>query len=164
MKKRIMLGALIMAVAFTLTGCGRKAPDNWYEEIVNYYKDGVADNWTHVDSSFNIPDDYKKEKMGYLLKDLDGDGTNELLIGIVDDSSETKFTDVFIYHKDFGPTRSFSTGDGYYMYLCDSNIIREDYWYGSETKTQYMKYDPESNGFPVIDSGSLPRKHELTPF
>ena len=96
--------------------------------------------------------------------DLDGDGIDELLIGIMDGAEETKFTNLIIKHRDFGPTQSFSTGEGYYMYLCDNNVIRMDSWYGSETRTEYMEYDSKNNSFPVIDGGSKPKKIELTGF
>ena len=164
MKKVIALYALMLVLLFVLTGCGRKAPKNWYEGNINYYKEGVKDNWEHVDSDYYVCEEYKKEKLGYLLIDLDGDGTDELLIGIIDDSSETKFTDIIIYHNDFGPKRVFSDGDGYYIYLCDNNIIRYDSWYGSETKTEYMKYNSDDNSWPIIDTKALARKVELTPF
>lgn len=164
MKKVIKLYALMLALVFVLTGCGRKIPKNWYEGNINYYKEGVKDKWVNVDSDYYVCEEYKKEKLGYLLKDLDGDGTDELLIGIIDDSSETKFTDIIIYHNDFGPTRVFSAGDGYYIYLCDNNIIRHDMWYGSETKTEYMKYNSKENSWPVIDTKALARKYDLTPF
>ena len=57
-----------------------------------------------------------------------------------------------------------SAGEGYYMYLCDSDIIREDSWYGSHTKTNYMRYDSKDNSFLIVDGGSKPKKVELTGF
>ena len=166
MKKIIKLLTLMLVLLFVLTGCGlrKKAPKKWYEGNINYYKEGVKDKWAHVDSDYYVPEDYKKEKLGYLLKDLDGDGTDELFIGIIDDSSETKFTDIIIYHNDFGPTRSFCTGEGYYIYICDNNIVRQDSWLGSETETRYMKYNSDENSWPIIDTKSTARKFELTPF
>ena len=50
------------------------------------------------------------------------------------------------------------------MYLCDSNVIRVDSWYGSETQTEYMTYNAEGDSFLVVDGGSMPQKVTLTPF
>ena len=165
-KKSIKVFALLMAMAFMLTGCGgKKAPDDWYAELLQYYKDGFADGWQHEKDDFVICDDMKdpKNKFGYLLKDLDGDGTDEMLIGIIDDSKETRFTDICIWHWDFGANRSFYTGDGYYFYLCDNGLIKEESWRGSETEIRYMKYDGSENSFPIVDTTGTPGKYELTP-
>ena len=165
-KKSVKVFALLMAMTFILTGCGgKKAPDEWYAELLQYYKDGFADEWKHEKDDFVILDDMKdpKNKFGYLMKDLDGDGNDELLIGIIDDSKETKFTDICIWHWDFGANRSMFTGDGYYYYICDNGLIKEECWRGSETEIRYMKYDGAENSFPIVDTEGTPAKFELTP-
>jgi hypothetical protein len=166
MKKFTKVFLVAMSLAFVLTGCGGSyVPKDWATENINYYKVGFKDQWKHEDSDYIICPEMKdpNTKFGYLLTDLDGDGGDELLIGIIDDAKETKFCDLIIYHKDLGPTRSFSCGDGYYFYLCAGNVIKMDSWYGSETKTEYMKYDSSGNSFPVIDSTAMPKKFDLIP-
>lgn len=165
MKLKVLM--LVLFCIFVLTACGKqdKAKEEWYLDTLEYYRTGFQTGWSNEKSNLYISDEMKNKdnKFGYLLKDLDGDGTMELLIGIDDGTSETKFTDIYILHRDFGPYRSFTTSDGYYMYLCDDNVIKSDSWYGSETKTDYMKYDGKENSFPIVDGGSKPRKYDLTP-
>ena len=166
MKKISKICVLLLTFAFLLTGCGSYVPKEWYTGNINYYKLGFSDGWKNEEADFNVCEEMKdpNNKFGYLLVDLDGDGGEELLIGIIDDSPATKFTDLIIYHRDFGPTRSFRAGDGYYFYLCAGNIIKMDSWYGSQTKTDYMQYDSKENSFPIVDSAPTPLKVELTPF
>jgi hypothetical protein len=149
------------------TGCMIKyIPDNWYNETIEFYRKGFETGWANEKESLPISDEQKdpNNKFGYLLRDLDGDGANELLIGLMDDSEETKFTDIYIWHSDRGSFRIMSTGEGYYMYLCPDNVIREDSWYGSQTKVNYMTYDSKNNAFLHVDGGGKPGKYELTPF
>ena len=86
------------------------------------------------------------------------------MIGIIDDKDVTRFTDILIWHRDIGAFRIMSAGEGYYLYLCDSDLIREDSWYGSETKTQYMRYDSKDNSFLIVNEEGKPQKFELTAF
>lgn len=158
--KALVLGGICTVM---LTGClPKKVPAGWYEDSVEYYKQGFANGWEGNDTCNQ--EYFTDSRFGYLLQDLDGDGAEELLIGIIDDAPETKFTDIVIWHRDFGAMRVLSTGDGYYMYLCDDNVIKEDSWYGSQTKTQYMVYDSKENAFPIVDGGGMPKKFELTEF
>ncbi len=57
-----------------------------------------------------------------------------------------------------------SAGEGYYLYLCTDNVIREDSWYGSKTKINYMTYVSKDNAFHHVEAGGKPGKYELTPF
>ena len=161
-KKLIMLctGAMLL-----LTGC-EKDPD-WHKDVLEYYRTGFSTGWRNETGKWNISDEMKSKSYtyGYLLRDLDGDGVKEFLVGIIDDAPETRFTDLYILHRDFGATRCFTTGgEGYYYYICAGDLIRNDSWYGSKTKTEYMKYDSDNNSFPVVDVSALPEKFELTPF
>ena len=62
-KKSVKVFALLMAMTFILTGCGgKKAPDEWYAELLQYYKDGFADEWKHEKDDFVILDDMKDPK------------------------------------------------------------------------------------------------------
>lgn len=141
-------------------------PPNWYDETLAYYEEGFAGGWKNEKKDMFISDELKDENIefGYLLKDLDGDGADELLIGIIDDKDVTRFTDILIWHRDIGAFRIMSAGEGYYLYLCDFDLIREDSWYGSETKTQYMRYDSKDNSFLIVNEEGKPKKFELTGF
>ena len=166
MKSRFKMFVAAILVITCLASCGTEKDIHWYESTLDYFKEGFNNGWKNENSKFFISDELKDSsiKFGYALIDLDGDGIDELLIGIMDGAEETKFTNLIIKHRDFGPTQFFSTGEGYYMYLCDNNVIRMDSWYGSETRTEYMEYASKNNSFPVIDGGSKPKKIELTGF
>lgn len=169
MKRLLKSIGIIAAVTAALSGCVSKPkiPEKWYEKTLEYYSEGFSDNWKNETTDLYVAEEMKDpdNKYGYLLKDLDGDGADELLIGVIDDSDVTKFIDVFIWHSDVGAFRIFHSGDDFYLYLCDDNILREDSWYGSKTtKTRYLKYQPENNSFLVVNEGSDPRKCELTAF
>ena len=174
MKKTL---AAVLAVTFLVaaipvfTGCKRK-PKDWYKQTLEYYGEGIRTNWANEDPSLmlNISQDLKikdsNKEIGYLLIDLDEDGTNELLIGFNDGSTATKFTDLLVWHSDFGAYKLLGGGEGYYIYLCAGNVIAMDSWYGSQTQRKFMKWDSKSNSFPVIDGEGkyLPKKWELTKF
>lgn len=168
MKKSIKFAALGAAAVMTLTSCGtnEKIPEDWYKETLKYYTDGFSDGWSTERSGLEVADEMKDpaNKYGYLLKDLDGDGTVEVLIGVLDDSPETKFIDLYIWHSDIGAFRIFHSGDDYYMYLCENNIIRMDSWHGSTPEIRYMKFNPENNSFTVLNETATPQKCELTAF
>lgn len=147
----------------------RVPPKDWYNTAIDYYKEGYDTNWANERGDMNVSEEMKDEnnKFGYLIRDLDGDGVEELLIGIIDDKPETRFTDLYIWHFDFGARRTFNAGSGYYMYLCEDNIIRYDSWRGKNTADiQYMKYNGEDNSMSVPENLSpepTPQKIELTP-
>ena len=165
-KKRLRIAGVMLAVVCMLAGCAKSAPNDWYEGTLENYRMGFSSGWKTNPANINLPEEMLSDsyKFGYLLKDLDGDGTDELLIGIIDGAEETKFTDVYIYHSDFGPFQMMNDGSGYYMYICDQNTLRVDSWYGSETKTEYMVFQSENNSFLHVDGGSKPNHYELTPF
>lgn len=188
--KRIVGAVIAVAAAVSLAGCNaayqflnavdppdpndpddryrlyKTVPDEWWSETIKYYTDGYTNDWANERSDLPVSDEMKNKdnKFGYLLRDLDGDGTEELLIGYADDEKETRFTELYIWHTDFGARRTFQCGDGYYMYLCEDNIIREDSWRGSETEMRFMKFDGESNAMTIIEKQGTPQKVELTPF
>ncbi|SCW70275.1 hypothetical protein SAMN02910456_02681 [Ruminococcaceae bacterium YRB3002] len=163
---------LASATLMSLAGCGiigkKSIPEEWYKDAIEYYRDAAQNGAANESTEFFISSDMRDPgsgtKFGYTLVDLDGDGAEELLIGIVDDDSHTKFTNVVVYHSDLGPYCLLSGGEGYYIYLCNDNCLREDSWYGSETKTQYMKYNHENNAFTIVEGKYLAKKVELTPF
>ncbi|MBR3269424.1 MAG: membrane lipoprotein lipid attachment site-containing protein [Oscillospiraceae bacterium] len=170
MKRMILLAVLSLAV----TGCGQKKtkerrpkiPADWYRETLQYYREGFDGGWKNERSDLNVSDEMKdgNNKFGYLLQDLDGDGASEVLIGLMDDSAETKIIDVFIWHSDRGAFRILHGGEGYYIYLCEQNVLRMDSWRGAATDTKYMKYDSKNNSFTELSEEAVPQKLELTAF
>jgi hypothetical protein len=168
MKKIIVCIFLFAAMALALTGCDNKPkiPEEWYKETLKYYSEGFADGWKAEKDTLFVADEMKdtNNRFGYLLKDLDGDGADEVLIGFMDDENETRFIDVFVWHSDIGAFRILHAGDGYYIYLCENNILRVDKWYGSKTLTDYMKYQPGNNSFLKVNETAAPLKCGLTAF
>ena len=167
--KRMIINLMAAGLAMVFfCGCEFKPPipADWYEVTLDYYKTGFETGWANEDPSVWISDEMKDpdNSFGYLLTDLDGDGADELLIGLMDDSEVTKLTDIYIWHRDIGSFRIMTGGEGYYMYLCEGNVVRVDSWYGSETKTEYMTYDSSDNSFLIIEGPAEPLKIELTEF
>ncbi len=165
--KKVIVATLSFGMIFATTGCGKKAPDNWYEEVRQYYQDGFDDGWTHNVTQIVMKEEYKDKslKFGYYIIDLDGDGTDEFLIGYDNGTKPTIFTDVFIYHSDFGPHDIFSGGNDIIYYLCDDNTIYEEFYMGSVPYTRYLKCQAgEDNSFLEVDSGGEFRTVQLTYF
>ena len=173
--KRVLVAILTIAMLVTtlpgLTGCKLKNKD-WYNVTLDVYREGMKTNWANEDqyTGLNISDDLKtkdpNKQIGYLLVDLDKDGVDELLVGFNDGSTATKFTDVLVWHSDLGAYKLLGGGNGYYIYLCASNVLAVDSWYGSQTQRQFMTWDSKTNSFPVIDGEGkyLPMKWDLTEF
>ena len=167
----ILVVTVLVIFISCATGCWVRK--NWYQSAVDYYTEGIRTNWANEDPSprLKVSDELKTKspdrQLGYLLKDLDGDGIDELLIGFNDGSTYTKFTDLIVWHSDYGSYKALSGTNGYYILLCDGNVIRADSWLGSETKMDYMKWNPKTNAFTIVDGEGdkyLPLKWELTPF
>ena len=163
----VILIAVLLISSTGMTGCMR-ARKRWYKATLQYYSDGVNNGFTKEYSNLYVPDELKNKyiKSGYLLYDLDGDGIEELLIGMIDDGNYTKFTNVIINRRGSGPDCVISGTNGYYVYLCAGNVLRVDSPRGSSTEKEYLKYDSKNNSFPVIDGEGkyLPMKWELTEF
>lgn len=163
----ILSAAIVLSVVYGVSGCSRK-PKDWYVSALEYYRNGVKNGFTEEYRQLNVTDDLKDSynDPGYMLYDLDGDGIDELLIGLISDGTYTKFTNVVVYHSDLGPYCLLSGGNGYYIYLCAGNVLRVDSWYGSQTKSEYMKWNSKVNAFNVIEGEGkyMPMKWELTEF
>ena len=163
----ILCVAVLLSVVYGVSGCSRK-PKDWYKSALEYYSNGIKNGFTEENRKLFVSDDLKDpyNTPGYLLTDLDGDGVDEMLIGLISDGSYTKFTNVVVYHSDLGPYCLLGGGNGYYIYLCAGNVLRVDSWYGSETKSEYMKWNSKDNAFNVIDGEGkyMPMKWELTAF
>jgi len=172
MKRTALMAMPVLIIAMIVSGCvtgcssGSKAPKDWYEETLNYYKNGINTNWSGYANDRLVSEDIKdtNNNVGYVLIDLDEDGTDELMIGMNDGSGETKFLDVYIWHSDLGAYQVLSAGNGYYIYLCGNNVLRVDTWYGAETKKEFMKFKSENNAFVIVDEQGIPKTVELTSF
>ena len=113
MKKIISIIA-VSSFIISLLACGSYLiPQDWYDQTLAYYEEGFSSGWKNERDDLRITDEMKDESIefGYMLKDLDGDGADELLIGIIDDSDETRFTDIYIWHRDIGAFRIMSGGE-----------------------------------------------------
>lgn len=174
MKRVLSTVLVVIMLASTLTlfsGCSN-APKDWYQMTLDYYSEGVKTGWANEDKSLNvhIAKDLKtkdpNKQIGYLLVDLDKDGTKELLIGFNDGSNATKFTDVYVWHSDIGAFQILGGDEGYYIYLCANNVIAQDSWYGSLTERDFKTWNSKSNSFTIIDGEGkyLPKKWDLTEF
>ena len=171
--KGLIVTALITFSVLSLMGCGlvksmkSKVPDEWYDVTRDLYIKAFSENWSGKYGDIEVKDEYtdKSKKFGYFLVDLDGDGNDEFLVGYDDGSKATAFTDVFIWHSDFGAFRIFSGGFGEtYYYVCTDKSLKEEYMYGNQPRERYLKYDKEGNSFTVLESGGEPMKVELTYF
>lgn len=189
MKKRAVLISTILTVA-VCTACGNKAPKEWYKDTIAYYQDGISKGWDKVEpedykltgavkvEAYVVGADGKKstsgvtvtdgtdsgDKLGYLLKDLDGDGVDELLIGLINDAPQTQFSDVIVWNSDLGATHVMGGSSDHYIYLYnDGTLISESFFGGT---MDAMKYSSEDNAFVDAGTGSLTSagKFELTPF
>lgn len=177
--KKIRSAAVILASAVmmsVMTGCAQglyeiyqkeTVPKDWYDGTLDYLKSGFESDWTNVSEDTSVPYIYKDKniKFGYLLKDLDGDGAEELLVGLMDGSEETKFTNLYVWHSDFGAINNMSTDDENFMYLYDNNVIRMDTTIGKTTRSEFMEYDHKSNSYHIVDPvEGKPGKYTLTAF
>ncbi len=162
----VLTVAFLLALIPGITGC-KIIPKKWYEETLNYYSDGIKNGFKQEYNNLYVPEDLRDstKKKGYLLIDLDKDGVNELLIGLIDDNSCTNFTNVIVCHTDLGPYSLLTGSSSNYIHLCYDNVIEMDS--GIEyNKPTFMRWNQKSNSFTVIDGEGkfLPTKWELTPF
>ena len=171
MKKTIalvMTASLIVAMLACSSGCMKKVNKEWYLGALEYYQNGVRNGFTEKHSNLQVPAELedKSNKCGYLLRDLDGDGIDELLIGLIDDSSQTKFTNVVVRHSSLGPYCLLSGSNGHYIYLCYDNVIYMKNQFVTADYTDYMVWQSKSNSFQHIEGEGkyLPMKWDLTAF
>ena len=194
MGKRILCAAAAAVTALSLAGCEagyalmnfldppdpddpgdryrlyKVVPNKWYEETINYYAEGAANNWANERSDLAFGRVVKEKDCGYLLHDLDGDGDDELLIGY-QEGDATRFVSLYIWSTDFGAicmcdsSNADPEDEAECMYLCEDNIIRDDSYKKYEGKERYMKHNGENNSMTILeDVTATPQKWELTPF
>lgn len=163
----VLLAALIVSMVTGITGC-KKAPNEWYKETLEYYRDGVNNGFSTSYGNLPVSEDLKDKnnKIGYLLIDLDKDGTNELLLGIIDDNYVTKFTSVIVAHSDLGAYCLLSGSKDVPIYLCADNVLLMEGKRGSSIERSYLKWNSKSNAFDRIDGEGkyLGKKWDLTAF
>ena len=163
----VLTVAFLLALIPGITGC-KIIPKKWYEETLNYYSDGIKNGFKQEYNNLPVPDDLKdsSKKKGYLLVDLDKDGVNELLIGLIDDGAETNFTNVIVCHSDLGPYSLLTGSSNNYIHLCYDNVIEMKGAGEHYNMPTFMRWNQKSNSFTVIDGEGkfLPTKWELTPF
>ena len=176
MKKALtkaLASALLLSVAISMSGCALitkgVTQELWYKGTLKIYKEGLDSGWANEkDLDIFIADELKdpNNEIGYLLIDLDKDGTNELLIGFNDGSTYTKFTDLYVYHRDLGAYQIMHGTAGAYIYLAYDNVIISDSMYGTDTERTYMTWDSTWDEFTVIDGEGkyLPMHWDLTEF
>ena len=161
--------AAILTVAFlavlvpAVTGC-KIIPKKWYQSTIDYYRDGIKNGFDKELQNLHVPAELKDKnnQPGYLLIDLDKDGTDELLIGLIDDdASVTRFTNVIVCHTGLGGPYSLLSGGE--IYLCYDGVICTESWGGGQ---EFMRWNQKDNAFTIIDGEGkfLPMKWELTPF
>jgi hypothetical protein len=163
----VLLAALCMMMVTGLTGC-KKAPNEWYKDTLEYYRNGVNNGFTTSYRNLAVSEELKDKnyKIGYLLIDLDKDGTDELLLGLIDDGYVTKFTSVIVAHSDLGPHCLLSGSKDAHIYLCADNVLMMESVRGLTKERKYMKWNSKSNAFNNIDGEGkyLGKKWDLTPF
>ena len=163
----VLLAALLVMMVPGITGC-KKAPNEWYKDTLEYYKNGVNNGFTTTYRSLPVSEELKDKnnKIGYLLIDLDKDGTDELLLGLIDDGYVTKFTSVIVAHSDLGPYCLLSGSKDAYIYLCADNVLMMESVRGLTKERKYMKWNSKSNAFNNVDGEGkyLGKKWDLTPF
>ncbi|MBR2524691.1 MAG: hypothetical protein IKE53_09700 [Clostridiales bacterium] len=167
MKKALLAATSMILIAASISGCFGQG--KWYQSVIDYYGDGFALNWENEGQLKNtvIGSEQKDPtiKFGYNIIDLDGDGTDEILIGIIDGSNQTKITDVYVNRGDLGAYDVLHGSEGDYIYLCTGNILRVDSSYGNTTESEFLKYNSKDYSFTVVDGNmAAPKTVELTPF
>lgn len=165
----VLIFALLLTAASSLTGCKKAVLKNWYAEALDFYGNGIKNVFMEEPRNYAVSSDLKNKnnKFGYLLYDLDGDGVYELLIGIIDNSSRTKFTSIVVYNSDLGPYCSLSGSNGDYYYLCADGVIKQEIKsFRTNVPEMYFRYDSSTNSFNRIDGEGkyIPMKWELTEF
>lgn len=119
------------------TGISGSGPDVFeeeaqYTEIVDLYGDALHDSWSEDDyavagmnglaSGLESPED-----LGYVYKDLDGDGNGELLIGPTDPQLYGEGAVFEIYTIDDGlSVEVVSSDEDDFYYVCEDNTIRRE--------------------------------------
>lgn len=152
-----------LMTAILLTGCiaTKKAPSDWYNEIIDFYETGYSTGVWDETTTRSATADQKSRlyTYGYLIHDIDGDGTDEFLVG-VPSAGPTRFTNLYIWHNDLEEGMCLLQGD---IYLCEDHLIRMD---NSDGTSTYYTFNSRNNCFtPQNDiTSSTPQHFSLSFF
>lgn len=114
------------------SGAGVFEEEAEYTEIVDLYGDALHDNWSQEEyalagmnglvSGLDLPED-----LGYIYKDLDGDGNGELLIGPTDPQLYGEGAVFEIYTIEDGiPVEVAASDEDNRYYICEDNTVRRE--------------------------------------
>lgn len=167
MKKKIFYAAaLVTSAVFMLEGAGvAYAADDTsgtgyidYDEVLSRYYDGVSSYWNTSDfqaNGLNYLFGYEPNvnTLGYCLKDIDNNGTEELLIGKTDDEGIYMGMIYDMYTMVDGElTQVLTSGERDCFYLCEDNEIAE-VGSGGAVSTSHCYYN--------YDNGKLEKTEEV---
>lgn len=164
MRKVRVLLTVALSSTILFTGCMKlhKAPDGWYEDVIAFYEEGFkTGDWSDESSTLAVSSEQKTElyRYGYLVIDLDGDGSDEFLVGRLS-GGPTVFTNLYIWHNDLEEPICPLSGT---IYLCNNNVIRMDDFDGN---SDYYEFNSESNSFSIRSDITManPLHYDLTLF
>lgn len=156
-KKNFCAGVLLTSVICILGSTGAVyAADNAsstvyteYAEILSRYYDGVSSYWSTSDFQANglnylFGYDPNVNTLGYYLKDIDNNGTEELFIGRTDDEGIYMGMIYDMYTMVDGElTQVLTSGERDCFYLCEDNEIAE-LGSGGALSTSHCYYNYEN--------------------
>ena len=96
----------------------------YYGSILNKYATALRDNWDvaqchSADISPRIIEEDVRDKLGFCLRDLDGNGIEELII-----SDGEQVYDVFTILPNDGLGHLFCASENVFLKLCEGNVIK----------------------------------------
>ncbi len=96
----------------------------YYGTILNKYATALRDNWDvaqchNADISPQIIQEDVRDKLGFCLRDLDGNGIEELII-----SDGEQVYDVFTILPNDGAGHLFCASENVFLNLCEGNVIK----------------------------------------
>lgn len=97
----------------------------YYGSILNKYATALRDNWDvaqchFADISPRIIEEDVRDKLGFCLRDLDGNGIEELIV-----SDGEQVYDVFTILPNDGVGHLFCASENMWLTLCEGNVIKQ---------------------------------------
>lgn len=86
MKNKFIVAVLCICVLFLLAGCGAGTEEHdYYEELIAAARECVINNDEEVSEAYDFSTaiymNREYEILGYMIEDIDGNGTDELILG-----------------------------------------------------------------------------------